>query len=130
MLAFIHLSATGEAMALAQASGIDLSTAFSAIRHSSGDSFVFGSEGQVILNGSYQIDFTMDLALKDLGFVLAHASRHEIPLALASLVASQFSEARGKYGGDAQSSMLVKLLEDRLGREFRAKGFPAALPPS
>ena len=58
--------ATGEALALAQASGIELGTAFRAIGHSLGNSFVFASEGQVILNGSYQIDFTLDLVLKDL----------------------------------------------------------------
>ena len=130
MLAFIHLSATGEALALAQASGIDLARAFRAIKHSSGNSFVFETEGQVILNGSYHIDFTLDLARKDMGFVLAQASRHEIPLALASLVAAQFEEARSRYGGDGQSSQLVKLLEERIGREFRAAGFPAVLPAS
>jgi 3-hydroxyisobutyrate dehydrogenase len=31
---------------------------------------VHETEGQLILNGSYDIAFTMDLALKDLGFAL------------------------------------------------------------
>ena len=129
MLAFVHLAVAGEALALAQASGVDLGTAFEAIRHSSGNSFVFETEGQVILNGSYHIDFTMDLALKDLGFVRALAERSGVPLSLAFLVEEMFLRAKELYGGGAQSPRIVKLLEERVGREFRAKGFPEVLPP-
>jgi 3-hydroxyisobutyrate dehydrogenase len=38
-----------------------------------------------------------------------------------------FIEARERYGGDAWSPMVVKLLEDALGEELRAEGFPAEL---
>ena len=129
MLAFVHLAVCGEALALSQASGVDLGVAFEAIRHSSGNSFVFETEGQVILNGSYHIDFTMDLALKDLAFVRALAERSGVPLSLASLVEGVFLRAREEYGGGAQSPKIVKLLEEGVGREFRAAGFPKVLPP-
>ena len=129
MLAFVHLAVCGEALALSQASGVDLGVAFEAIRHSSGNSFVFETEGQVILNGSYHIDFTMDLALKDLGFVRALAERSGVPLSLASLVEEVFLRAKEVYGGGAQSPKIVKLLEEKVGREFRARGFPETLPP-
>ena len=71
MLALTHLVAAGEALMLAKRSGLDLTTAFEAIRNSSGNSFVHETESQVILNGSYNINFTMDLAVKDLGFAMA-----------------------------------------------------------
>jgi len=70
MLAFIHLVADGEALMLAKRGGLDLAKAWEAIAASSGSSFVHETEGQLILNGSYDIAFTMDLALKDLGFAL------------------------------------------------------------
>ena len=70
MLAFIHLVAVGEALMLAKRGGVPLATAYEVIRASSGNSFVHETESQVILNGSYDIGFTMDLALKDLGFAL------------------------------------------------------------
>ncbi|MCX8515900.1 MAG: NAD(P)-dependent oxidoreductase, partial [Alphaproteobacteria bacterium] len=70
MLAFINLVGCAEALMLAKRGGLDLATAYEAIRASSGNSFVHETEGQLILNGSYDIDFTMDLALKDLGFAL------------------------------------------------------------
>ncbi len=70
MLAFIHLIADGEALMLAKRGGLDLAQAWAAIKASSGTSFVHETEGQLILNGSYDIAFTMDLALKDLGFAM------------------------------------------------------------
>ena len=71
MLAFVHLVASGEAMMLAKRGGLDLAKAYAAIRASSGNSFVHETETQLILSGSYDIGFTMDLACKDLGFALA-----------------------------------------------------------
>jgi 3-hydroxyisobutyrate dehydrogenase len=127
MLAFIHLVAAGEALMLAKRGGIPLETAYEVIRASSGNSFVHETESQVILNGSYDIGFTMDLALKDLGFALALGEEHGVPLALAGLVEETFRQAPGAYGGGAGSSQVVKLLEDELGVDLRAPGFPSQL---
>lgn len=130
MLAFVHLAAVGEALALCARAGIDLATAFEAIRASSGNSFVHETESRVILAGSYDIGFTIDLALKDLGLVRRIAHARGVPLPLAALVEERFFEARGRYGGDAFSPMIVRLLEDALGIELRAAGFPASLEPA
>lgn len=127
MLAFIHLVAAGEALMLARAGGLDLADAFHAIKASSGNSFVHETESQVILNGSYNINFTMDLAVKDLGFAMAYGRDLGVPLALAGLTAESFDRARATYGGAAWSSMVVKLLEDEVGLDLRAPGFPAEL---
>lgn len=127
MLAFIHLCATGEALMLAKRGGIDLAQAYHVIKASSGTSFVHETEGQVILNGSYNINFTMDLACKDLGFALAYGREFGVPLDLAALTQQTFIRARATYGGDAWSSQVVKLLEDAVGTDLRAPGFPEEL---
>jgi 3-hydroxyisobutyrate dehydrogenase len=127
MLAFIHLVADGEALMLAKRGGLDLGTAWEAIRASSGTSFVHETEGQLILNGSYDIAFTMDLALKDLGFAMEYGREFGVPLDLAGLTNQTFVRGRSAYGGDAQSTQIVKLLEDALGTDLRAPGFPARL---
>ncbi|MFO1151357.1 MAG: NAD(P)-dependent oxidoreductase [Alsobacter sp.] len=127
MLAFIHLVAAGEALMLAKRGGLDLAQAFHAIRASSGNSFVHETESQVILNGSYNINFTMDLACKDLGFAMQYGREFGVPLDLAGMTAQTFIRARSLYGGDAWSSQVVKLLEDALGTDLRAPGFPAEL---
>ncbi len=127
MLAFIHLVADGEALMLAKRGGLDLKTAWEAIAASSGSSFVHETEGQLILNGSYDIAFTMDLALKDLGFAMGFGREFGVPLDLASLTNQTFVKGKAAYGGKAQSTQIVKLLEDVLQTDLRAEGFPSRL---
>ncbi len=129
MLAFIHLIAAGEALMLCAKGGVDLRKAFEAIAASSGNSFVHETESQVILNGSYDIGFTMDLACKDAGFAIEFGRRFGVPLRLAAVMEQTFIEGRARYGGAAWSSMIVKLLEDAVGTPLRAPGFPARLGP-
>jgi 3-hydroxyisobutyrate dehydrogenase-like beta-hydroxyacid dehydrogenase len=127
MLAFIHLIAAGEALMLCAKAGVDLRAAFDAIAASSGNSFVHETESKVILNGSYDIGFTMDLACKDAGFAVEFGRRFGVPLRLAGMMEQIFIEGRARYGGGAWSSMIVKLLEDSVGTPLRAPGFPAKL---
>lgn len=127
MLAFIHLVADGEALMLAKKGGLDLKTAWEVIQASSGNSFVHETEGMLVLNGSYQVDFSFDLALKDLGFVDQMSREYNVPIELASLVRQTYIRGKAEYGGDAESPMIVKLLEDACGTDLRADGFPAHL---
>jgi 3-hydroxyisobutyrate dehydrogenase len=127
MLAFIHLVADAEALMLAKRGGLDLAQAWQAITASSGTSFVHETEGQLILNGSYDIAFTMDLALKDLGFAMNFGREFGVPLDLASLTNQTFMKGKAAYGGAAQSTQIAKLLEDNLGTDLRADGFPSRL---
>jgi 3-hydroxyisobutyrate dehydrogenase len=127
MLAFIHLKATSEALMLAKRGGLDLAQAWHAIAASSGNSFVHETEGALILNGSYDIAFNIDLALKDLGFALGFGKEFGVPLELASMTNQTYIAAKAAYGGEAQSPMIAKLLEDLLGTDLRAPGFPARL---
>ena len=127
MLAFIHLKACGEALMLAKRGGLDLGQAWHAIQASSGNSFVHETEGALILNGSYDIAFNIDLALKDLGFAMGFGREFGVPLELAAMTNQTYVAAKAAYGGDAQSPMIAKLLEDQLGTDLRAPGFPARL---
>jgi 3-hydroxyisobutyrate dehydrogenase len=127
MLAFIHLKACGEALMLAKRGGLDLGQAWHAIAASSGNSFVHETEGALILNGSYDIAFNIDLALKDLGFALGFGREFGVPLELASATNQTYIAAKAAYGGEAQSPMIAKLLEDLLQTDLRADGFPARL---
>lgn len=127
MLAFTHLVAAGEALMLAERGGVDLKIAYEAIRASSGNSFVHETESQVILSGSYNIGFTLDLACKDLGFAGQLGHDFGVPLLLQHHVEQTFRTARDHFGGDAWSPMVVRLLEDRVGASLRASGFPEVL---
>ena len=123
-LCSVHLVALGEAFAVAEKAGMDLATTYEAIRISSGNSFVHETESQVILNGSYNINFTMDLVIKDMSLFDGLAQRHEVPLEVSPMVLDIFRDGQERYGSRAWSSMIVKRLEDACGIELRAPGFP------
>jgi 3-hydroxyisobutyrate dehydrogenase len=127
MLAFIHLVAAAEAMMVPAKYGVDPDATYRAIRASSGNSFVHETESKLILSGSYNVKFTMDLACKDLGFAYEYGRKFGVPLEIAGLTEQIFRRGRSQYGGDAQSTQIVKLLEDALGTDLRAAGFPAVL---
>ena len=127
MLAFIHLVADAEALMLAKRGGLDLGTAWEAIAASSGNSFVHETEGKLILNGSYDVAFPIDLVLKDLGFALGFGKEFGVPLDLAGVTMQTYIRGKAAYGGDAQSPQIAKLLEDLLQTDLRAPGFPARL---
>ncbi|WGW02335.1 NAD(P)-dependent oxidoreductase [Tropicibacter oceani] len=127
MLAFIHLKACAEALMLAKRGGLDLAQSWEAIRASSGNSFVHETEGALILNGSYDVGFNMDLALKDLGFALEFGREFGVPLELAGMTQQTYVAAKAAFGGQAQSPMIAKLLEDLLDTDLRAPGFPDRL---
>ena len=126
-LASANLVSIGEALTVAKKSGMDLKTAYEAIKISSGNSFVHETESQVILNGSYNISFTMDLVVKDMGFFDALSKKHHIPLEVSPVIFNIFKEGQKKYGSRAWSSMIVKRLEDACNINLRAEGFPSEL---
>ncbi len=129
-LASVNLVSVGEALTVAKKTGMDLKTAYEAIKISSGNSFVHETESQVILNGSYNISFTMDLVLKDMSLFNDLSVKNNIPLELSPLVLEIFKDGQKKYGPKAWSSMIVKRLEDACNISLRAKGFPAELTDS
>ena len=126
-LASTHLAALGEAWAVAKKSNLDMKKTFQGIKVSSGNSFVHETESQVILNGSYNINFTMDLVEKDMALFNNLSKKLNIPLEISPLVLNIFKDAQKKYGSRAWSSMVVKRLEDVCKINFRANGYPKEL---
>jgi 3-hydroxyisobutyrate dehydrogenase len=126
-LASTHLVALGEAWTVAKKYNLDLSKVYKGIAISSGNSFVHETESQVILNGSYNINFTMDLVLKDTGLFDNLAKKLNAPLEISPLIVKIFKDGQKKYGSRAWSSMIVKRMEDLNNVDFRADGFPDEL---
>ena len=126
-LASVHLVALGEAWTVAKKSNLDLAKTYKGIAISSGNSFVHETESQVILNGSYNINFTMDLVLKDTGLFDNLAKKLNAPLEISPQIVKIFKDGQKKYGSRAWSSMIVKRMEDLNNINFRANGFPSEL---
>ena len=126
-LASVHLAALGEAWTVAKKSKLNLNKTYKGIAVSSGNSFVHETESQVILNGSYNINFTMDLVKKDMNLFNELSKKLNTPLEISPFVLDIFKDAQKKYGPRAWSSMVVKRLEDKFGLDFRSDGFPDEL---
>lgn len=126
-LATANLVSCAEALATMKKAGMDLNVAYEAIRISSGNSFVHETESQVILNGSRNIDFTMDLVLKDIGLFQSIADRAGIRLDLSPLLIDLFRNAQDRYGPREWSPNIVKRLEEDADIKVLATGFPAEM---
>ena len=126
-LASVHLVALGEAWTVAKKSNLDLAKTYKGIAISSGNSFVHETESQVILNGSYNINFTMDLVLKDTSLFDSLAKKLNAPLEISPQIVEIFKDGQKKYGSRAWSSMIVKRMEDLNNMNLRANGFPDEL---
>jgi len=126
-LATANLLTLSEALVTSAAAGMDLNTTYEAIRISSGNSFVHETESQVILNGSRDINFTMDLVVKDMTLFSDVAARAEVPLEVAPLLLGIFEDGLERYGPREWSPNIIRRLEEPTGLNVRAPGFPAEM---
>ena len=126
-LATANLVSVAEALSACSAAGMDLKTSFEAIRISSGNSFVHETESQVILNGSRDINFTMDLVLKDISLFNDVAERSGLSLELAPLLIEIFKDGIAQYGEREFSPNIIRRIEEPAGLDVRADGFPAEI---
>jgi 3-hydroxyisobutyrate dehydrogenase len=106
---------------------MDLATTYEAIKISSGTSFVHETESQLILNGSRDVNFTMDLILKDIGLFQTIAERNNVPLELSPMVIDIMKDGQRRYGERANSDDIIRRLEEATGLSILAAGFPAEL---
>lgn len=126
-LCTVHLAALAEALTVCRVAGMDMNTAYEAIRISSGNSFVHETESQVILNGSRDINFTMDLVIKDVGLFDALAREHHVPLEISPLVLDIFKDGARRYGPREHSPNIIRRLEEACGVKVLGTGFPAEM---
>lgn len=126
-LATANLVTCCEALVTARAAGMNLNTTYEAIKISSGTSFVHETESQVILNGSRNISFTMDLVKKDVGLFQEVADRNSVPLEVSPMLGKIFEDGIARYGEREYSPNIIRRLEEATGLDIRAPGFPSDL---
>lgn len=126
-LATANLLSISEALVTCKAAGMDMATAYEAIKVSSGNSFVHETESQVILNGSRDINFTMDLVLKDIGLFQSVADRAGVPLEINPLMINIMKDGAERYGMREWSPNIIKRLEEAANVQVLADGFPAEM---
>jgi len=123
-LATVNLTSIAEALTTMKALGMDMNVTYEAIKASSGNSFVHETESQVILNGSRDISFTMDLVSKDVGIFNELAKRKGLDLEIAPLIVNIFKDGEKRYGSRELSPNIIKRLEEKADVEVLGEGFP------
>ena len=126
-LATANLLTCCEALVTMKAAGMDLATTYEAMKISSGTSFVHETESQLILNGSRDVSFTMDLILKDLGLFQTIAERNNVPLEMSPMIIDIMKDGQSRYGERANTDDIIRRLEEATGLSILAEGFPAEL---
>ena len=126
-LATANLITLSEALVTCKAIGLDLNTTYEAIRISSGNSFVHETESQVILNGSRDINFTMDLVIKDISLFQQLAAGAGVPLEISPKMIEIFRDGAERYGPREWSPNIIRRLEEATGLDITAPGFPAEI---
>ena len=126
-LATVNLASIAEALTTMKLIGMDMNVAYEAIKVSSGNSFVHETESQVILNGSRDISFTMDLVSKDVGIFNELAKRNGLDLEIAPLIVDIFKDGEKRYGSREFSPNIIKRLEEAADVEVLGRGFPAEM---
>jgi 3-hydroxyisobutyrate dehydrogenase len=126
-LATVNLASIAEALTTMKMLGMDMNVTYEAIKASSGTSFVHETESQVILNGSRDISFTMDLVSKDIGIFNELAQRKGLDLEIAPLIVEIFKDGEKRYGPRELSPNIIRRLEERANVEVLGDGFPAEM---
>ncbi len=126
-LATANLTTLSEALVTSKMAGMDLNIAYEAIRISSGNSFVHETESQVILNGSRDINFTMDLVVKDVSLFQKVAERAGVPLEISPKLIEIFKDGQRRFGPREWSPNIIKRLEEACDVDILAPGFPAKM---
>ena len=126
-LATVNLVSISEALTTMKVLGMDMNVTYEAIKASSGNSFVHETESQVILNGSRDISFTMDLVSKDVGIFNELAERKGLDLEVAPMIVDIFKDGEERYGPRELSPNIIKRLEERANVDVLGVGFPTEM---
>ncbi len=123
-LATANLISLAEALTACKVMDLDMNVSYEAIKASSGNSFVHETESQVILNGSREINFTVDLVLKDVGLFDTLTKREGMNLDLAPMLVDIFQQAQDNYGPREKSPNIIRRYEEPMGVKVLGKDFP------
>ena len=97
-----------EALNFAMAAGLDAGAVVDVISQGAAQSWQMDNRATTMIAGKFDFGFAVDWMRKDLGLVLAEATRLGIGLPVTALVDQFYAEVQGKGGGRLDTSSLIK----------------------
>jgi 3-hydroxyisobutyrate dehydrogenase-like beta-hydroxyacid dehydrogenase len=119
MLAFCNAAAAAEALMIGTMAGIDLRKLQQVISNASGNSSAFRNISEKAFNREFEATFALNLAHKDLRLALELADELGVPGMIAPQVMNLMRIARAQGMGGDDSSSVIRVYEQALGREVR-----------
>jgi len=120
ILVVVNTLAMSEALVFAQASGVDLEKALSAVVGGAAGSWMLSNRGPQILNRDWRPGFTIDLQQKDLRLVLEAADQVGAPMIGTSIVFQLYRTLQQAGLGHEGNHALIKAVERLAGVEVGA----------
>ncbi len=102
------LEGLAEALAFARAAGLDSSAVVDVISKGAAQSWQMDNRAVTMAKGEFDFGFAVDWMRKDLGLVLAEASRLRLGLPLTALVDQFYADVQGMGGGRQDTSSLIR----------------------
>jgi 3-hydroxyisobutyrate dehydrogenase len=114
LLCGVHIAAAAEALALAEALGLDPAASWEVVRHGAGESFMLNDRGARMVSGSFdQVKSALDIFVKDMGLVVDVARQHSFPAPLAATAEQLYMSGHRAGLGRLDDSAVIQVL---LGR--------------
>ncbi len=118
VLVVLNQLAASEALMLADAADLDLSTTLSAVEGGAAGSWMLSNRGPQMIERDWSPGFTIDLQQKDLRLVLEAADELGVPMPGVALVYQLYRSLQTRGLGAEGNHALVKALENLRGSEI------------
>ncbi len=108
LLCGVHLAAAGEAMSLAEAMGLNLSTMLEIVGGSAASSWMLRDRGPRMIADPDEVTSAVDIFTKDLGIVLSVGREAQTALPLSAAAHQLFLAGSGRGEGKLDDSQVIR----------------------
>ncbi|GAM61053.1 2-hydroxy-3-oxopropionate reductase [Vibrio ishigakensis] len=107
------LSGLSEGLLLAEKSGLDIATVVDCLKHGAAGSWQMENRANTMAQDKFDFGFAIDWMIKDLGFCLDEAQRHDLKLPLTQESFDSYKALSQKGDGRMDTSVLIKAIREK-----------------
>ena len=111
LLVGIHLAAAGEALAYADALGLDPRFVFEAVKKGAANSFMLENRGDSMLSGEFSGGSKLEILIKDVDLAVEAAKEHDFHAPLGSTANEIYQQASGLGLGDEEDAGVIRIFQ-------------------
>jgi 3-hydroxyisobutyrate dehydrogenase len=119
LLCGVHIAVAAEALAFAEALGLDAATCYEVLRHGAAASFMFEDRGRRMVEGTTEVKSALDLFVKDMGLVNSAARDRAYPTPLASAAEQLYLTGRRAGLGRGDDSAIIDILRGEVPTQLK-----------